>query len=77
MSRDGEPQDPWFEKFKAQRDAMDKKLTDSYRQLDDHRLAMYKRIASINAKLNSRFDDFNAGKGIDNRARQLSTPEAH
>jgi hypothetical protein len=60
MSRDGEPQDPWFEKFNAQRDAMDKKLADSYRQLEDHLLAMDKQSASINAKLNAMFDDIDA-----------------
>jgi hypothetical protein len=42
MSRDGEPKDPWLENFKAWRaamdkkfDAMDKKLADSYRQLEE------------------------------------------
>jgi hypothetical protein len=60
MSRDGEPQDPWFKKFNARRDAMDKKLADSYRQLDDHRHATDKNIADLNLHMNKRFDDFTA-----------------
>jgi hypothetical protein len=48
------------DEFDARRAAMDKKLADSYRQLDDHCLAMDKQSASINAILNSRFDDVDA-----------------
>jgi hypothetical protein len=48
------------DEFEAWRTAMDKKLADSYRQLDDHHLAMDKQSASINAMLNSRFDDIGA-----------------
>jgi hypothetical protein len=52
QDQDGEPQDPWLEKFNARCDAMDKKLTDSYQQLDDHSLA--------NAKLIALFDECDA-----------------
>jgi hypothetical protein len=55
MSRDGEPQDPWFEKFNARRDAMDKKLADSYRQLDDHNFP--KTIDDLRLAMNKRFDE--------------------
>jgi hypothetical protein len=48
------------DEFNARRAAMEKKLTDSYRQLDDHRLAMDKQSTSINTMLNSRFDDVDA-----------------
>jgi hypothetical protein len=60
MSRDGEPKDPWLENFKARHaamdkkfDAMDKKLADSYRQLEENLLTMDKLFASINAKHNA------------------------
>jgi hypothetical protein len=46
--------------FDARHTAMDKNLADSYWQLDDHCLTMDKQFASINAMLNSRFDDIDA-----------------
>jgi hypothetical protein len=39
---------------------MDKKLTDSYRQLDDHRHATDKNITNLNLHRNKRFDDVTA-----------------
>jgi hypothetical protein len=45
------------DEFNERHAAMDKKLTDSYRQLDDHRHATNKNIADLNPHMNKRFDD--------------------
>jgi hypothetical protein len=45
------------DEFNAQHATMDKKLADSYRQLDDHRHATDKNIADLNLHMNKRFDN--------------------
>jgi uncharacterized glyoxalase superfamily metalloenzyme YdcJ len=47
-----------WDEFNARHAAMDKKLADSYGQLDDHRHATDKNIADLNLHMNKRFDDF-------------------
>jgi hypothetical protein len=45
------------DEFNARRAAMDKKLANSYRQLDDHHHATDEYIADVNLHMNKRFDD--------------------